>query len=93
MLTAAAITAGYGGYNSGFRGGNEGGYNGGYGTGYRGETGTLGNAGNSSAFTRSSLPMSPGFRNNEMRGDRFNRFRRGEFGGYGGGWGWWRGGS
>ncbi len=82
---------GYGGYNSGFRGGNEGGYNGGYGTGYRGETGTLGNAGNSSAFTRSSAPMSPGFRNNEMRGDRFNRFRRGDFGGYGGGWGWWLG--
>jgi tetratricopeptide (TPR) repeat protein len=79
-----------GGYDSGFRGGNEGGYNGGYGTGYRGETGNFGNAGNSSAFTRGSAPMSPGFRNNEMRGDRFNRFRRGEFGGFGG-WGWWLG--
>ena len=40
--------------------------------------------------TVSRGPVSPGWRGNELRGDRFNRFRRGEYGGYGG-WGYWLG--
>jgi hypothetical protein len=81
-----------GGYNgsgdsSGFRsGGFKGGDNGDWASGYRGFPGTDGN------FSRAAAPVSPGFRGNEMRGERFNRFRRREFGGFGG-WGWWLGGG
>ena len=91
--SAAGVSAA-GSRGGGFEGG---GYQGGWGSGYRGGfTGDRGGfeSGNVGGYPREATvsrgPVSPGWRGNELRGDRFNRFRRGEYGGYGG-WGYWLG--
>lgn len=89
---------GFGGGYGGYRSGGFGGYEGNWGSGYRGGfTGrSMGNfgSGNVGSFSRgatvSRAPVSPGWRGNNMQGNRFNRFRQGEFGGFGG-WGYWLG--